>query len=126
MKGSVTKYTIKGSSRPRWRRRIDAGKDEKGHRLQPRLGGFKKESDANNEMRKHMDRISAAQSEDSRLVRQFGFATKQAAINAEAYRRIAEQEKDEQANTSCFVAPLPKTLAALLDEFFRQHVDKKL
>jgi integrase len=60
MKGSVTKYSITNSSRPRWRYRIDAGKDEQGHRLQPGKGGFRKEAEAEEAMRKHMDEIVLA------------------------------------------------------------------
>jgi len=59
MKGSVTKYTIKGSSRPRWRYRIDASKDEQGNRIQEGRGGFAKEGEASDAMRIHMDEIQA-------------------------------------------------------------------
>jgi hypothetical protein len=56
-----------------------------------------------------------------------GFATKGEAIAAEAARRIEEQHKCELAKAGASVAAeLPKTLAKLLDEFFRQHVDQKL
>jgi integrase len=59
--------------------------------------------------------------------REYGFATKQEAIDAEAKRRIEEQEKEERVDAgSPVAAPLPKTLATLLEEFFREHVDKKL
>jgi len=38
-----------------------------------------------------------------------------------------EQRKHELAKTGAsVVVPLPKTLAMLLEEFFRQHVDEKL
>src|ERR1700691_1297087 len=40
MKGSITKYTITGSSRPRWRFRIYTGKDEVGRKLYEGRGGF--------------------------------------------------------------------------------------
>jgi len=43
MKGSVTKYAIKGSSRPRWRYRVDACGDASGRRIQAGAGGFMKE-----------------------------------------------------------------------------------
>jgi len=60
-------------------------------------------------------------------VRQFGFATKQAAIDAEAKRRIEEQQKHELAKAGSGVAAdPPKTLAVLFEEFFLQHVEKKL
>jgi integrase len=61
MKGSVTKYTIVGSKRPRWRYRIDAGKDASGRRLQEGGGGFQKEGDAVEAMRTHMEKIRARQ-----------------------------------------------------------------
>lgn len=64
---------------------------------------------------------------DRTIIREYGFATKQAAIDAEAERRIEEQKKAEQAKAgSPVAAALPKTLAMLLEEFFRQHVDEKL
>src|SRR5712691_9865839 len=66
--------------------------------------------------RKKRDRISKA-----------GFATKQAAIEAEALRRVEEQKKRDIAQAGAsVVAALPKTLSMLLEEFFRQHVDQKL
>src|ERR1039458_6617583 len=53
-------------------------------------------------------------------VRGFGFATKRAAEDAEAKRRIEEQQKYELAKAGSGVAAAPpKTLATLLDEFFR-------
>ncbi|HYL36490.1 MAG TPA: hypothetical protein VEV17_11300 [Bryobacteraceae bacterium] len=60
-------------------------------------------------------------------VRQFGFATKGEAQDAEAARRIEEQKKFELAKAGAGVAAAPpKTLSMLLEEFFRQHVEKKL
>jgi len=65
--------------------------------------------------------------DDRRMVREFGFATMKEATDAEAKRRTEEQEKLERVEAgSPVVAPLPKTLKMLLDEFFEQHVDKKL
>jgi integrase len=58
MKGSVTKYAIKGSSRPRWRYRIDTGRDDV-HRIQKGAGGFIKESEAREAMDAHIERIKA-------------------------------------------------------------------
>jgi len=56
-----------------------------------------------------------------------GFATKGEAADAEVARRIEEQQKRELSKTGAIVdAELPKTLANLLEEFFRQHVDEKL
>jgi len=66
--------------------------------------------------RKKRDRISKA-----------GFATKQAAIEAEALRRVDEQKRRDiaQAGVSV-VAVLPKTLSMLIQEVFLQHFDQKL
>src|SRR6266446_336582 len=63
----------------------------------------------------------------SRPIRKFGFATKREAEDAEAQRRIEEQQKYELAKAGSGVAaPLPKTLAMLLTEFFCEHAEKKL
>lgn len=57
----------------------------------------------------------------------YGFATKSQATDAEAARRIEEQQKRELAKAGTRVAAgVPKTLSDLLDEFFRRHVDEKL
>ena len=64
---------------------------------------------------------------DRKRVIQGGFATKAAAANAEAERRVEEQKKREIAASGAPVTEaVPKTLSALLEEFFRQHVDEKL
>jgi hypothetical protein len=63
----------------------------------------------------------------SHPIRQFGFATKREAEDAEAARRVKEQQKYELAKVGSGVAAAPpKTLSMLLDEFFRRHVEKKL
>jgi integrase len=55
------------------------------------------------------------------------FTTKREAQDAEAQRRIEEQQKQDLAKAgSNVVGPLPRTLSMLLAEFFRQHVDVKL
>src|SRR5215813_13483364 len=60
-------------------------------------------------------------------IRQFGFATKQEAVDAEANRRIEEQQKYELAKAGSGVAAaVPKTLAMLFQEFLRQHAEEKL
>jgi len=65
--------------------------------------------------------------ESRRIIREYGFATKQEAVDAEAVRRIEEQKEYELAKAGAGVAAeVPKTLATLLDEFFRQHADEKL
>jgi integrase len=56
-----------------------------------------------------------------------GFATKGEAQQAEAIRRIEEQQKWEMARAGAIVvAQAPRTLGMLLEEFFTQHVDGKL
>lgn len=56
-----------------------------------------------------------------------GFATKKEATDAEIARQIEEQKKRELAKAGASVgAAPPKTLAMLLDEFIRQHVEEKL
>ncbi len=48
-----------------------------------------------------------------------GFATKREAEEAETNRRIEERDKEKMAKAGGPVdAPLPKTLAMLLEEFF--------
>lgn len=65
--------------------------------------------------------------EKRRRVKESGFATKQAAIDAEAARRIEEQKKYEMAKAGAgTAAEVPKTLATLLQEFIRQHAEEKL
>jgi len=66
--------------------------------------------------------------EERNEIRQFGFPTKQAATDAEAVRRIEEQKKFElrKAGAAGVAAALPKTLAMLFVEFFRQHAVDKL
>ena len=65
--------------------------------------------------------------QDRDRVSESGFATKREAEDAEAHRRLEEQQKLELAKAGAGVAsPLPKTLSMLLEEFFRQHVDQRL
>lgn len=64
---------------------------------------------------------------DRRVIKEAGFATKQAATDAEAVRRIEEQKKYEMAAAGSGVdAPVPATLSTLLAEFLRQHAEEKL
>ena len=71
---------------------------------------------------------NAGSTRDNRdIIRGFGYATKQEAIDAEAVRRIEEQKKAELAKAGSGVAAAPpKTLATLLCEFLVQHAEKKL
>ena len=61
-------------------------------------------------------------------VREFGFSTKQEAIDAEAARRIEEQKRRDLAKAGALViaAKVPTTLGGLLQEFLRQHAQEKL
>jgi integrase len=60
-------------------------------------------------------------------IRAFGFATKQAAIDAEAARRIEEQQRHEMNKAGAGVAAaVPTTLGTLLQEFLAQHAQEKL
>jgi integrase len=63
-----------------------------------------------------------------REIREFGFETKQAAIDAEAQRRVDEQQKYDlrKAGAVGVAAALPTTLGMLLQEFFRQHAEENL
>jgi integrase len=63
--------------------------------------------------------------EDRRQVTGSGYATRKEAIEAEAERRIEEQRKHEQQQRGG-VAPMPKTLDMLLQEFFAEHAERKL
>jgi integrase len=60
------------------------------------------------------------------LIKGSGFATKGEATDAEAARRIEEQQKLDLAKRGGVAEPVPTTLAMLLDEFFRQHAEEKL
>lgn len=61
-------------------------------------------------------------------IREFGFATKQEAVDAEVARRIEEQKKLElkKAGAAGVAAAMPTTLAMLLAEFMKQHAQEKL
>jgi hypothetical protein len=60
-------------------------------------------------------------------IREFGFATKQAAVDAEVVRRTEEQKKHELRKAGAGVAAaMPTTLAMLLEEFMKQHAQENL
>src|SRR5450759_3775199 len=61
-------------------------------------------------------------------IREFGFATKQAAVDAEVVRRTEEQKKYEMAKAGAagVAAAMPTTLAMLLAEFMKQHAEEHL
>jgi integrase len=71
--------------------------------------------------------LPGATRRDRKRIFATGFATKKEAGDAELARRIEEQKKRELAKDGVSVtAEVPKTLSALLNEFFAQHVDLKL
>jgi hypothetical protein len=59
MTGSITKYIIKGSRRPRWRFRIYTGKDDAGRKIYEGRGGFAKEGVARKDMNSRMAEIGS-------------------------------------------------------------------
>ena len=63
---------------------------------------------------------------DRKRVIKGGFATKGEAMDAEAKRRVELQQQRELTKAGSNVTEVPKTLALLMAEFFRQHVDGKL
>jgi integrase len=65
--------------------------------------------------------------EERTRITESGFSTKREAEDAEAIRRVEELRRQDLAKAGASIAaPIPKTLSALLEEFFRQHVDQKL
>ena len=66
--------------------------------------------------------------QNQNLITESGFATKQEATVAEAVRRTEEQKKVElaKAATGGVAAPMPTTLAMLLNEFMTQHAQENL
>jgi integrase len=60
------------------------------------------------------------------LIKGSGFATKGEATDAEAARRIEEQQNLDLAKRGGVAEPIPTTLKMLLDEFLRQHAEEKL
>lgn len=66
--------------------------------------------------------------EDRNQITESGFASKKEAMDAEAARRMDEQQRYELAKNGAVTvaAALPKTLAALLAEFMKQHAQENL
>jgi len=65
--------------------------------------------------------------ENRKIVQKWGFRTMKEAQDAEAARRIEEQQKYELAKAGSGVAAAPpKTLGMLLEEFHHQHAEEKL
>lgn len=57
MKGSITKYTVSGSSRPKWRYRLFIGLDTSGKQIRDGAAGYAKEADAARAMRSRIVEI---------------------------------------------------------------------
>src|SRR5579885_3867113 len=65
--------------------------------------------------------------ENRKLIQKSGFATKKEAQEAEAARRIDEQQRYQMEKSGAGVAAAaPTTLGMLLDEFMAQHAQEKL
>jgi len=75
----------------------------------------------------YMFSLPGSTRKDRRRISKGGFATRREAADAEAVRRIEEQQRLELAKAGSGVsAKPPRTLASLLEEFFKQHVDGNL
>jgi len=89
---------------------------------------FKRTYESGNTVWRYIFSAPGSTRQDRRLVEAVGFASKQAAIDAEAKRRTEELQKHELAKAGAgpVAAALPTTLAMLFQEFFRQHAEEKL
>src|SRR5450432_282538 len=75
----------------------------------------------------YMFSLPGSSRSDRRRISESGFPTKREAEDAEARRRVEEQQKLELARAGAGVAAKPPiTLMQLLTEFFAQHVDERL
>jgi integrase len=74
----------------------------------------------------YMFSLSGSTRKDRRRVSQSGFSTKRDAEDAEARRRIGEQQKADAAKRGSAAQRIPTTLAVLMEEFFAQHVEGQL
>src|SRR5713101_6036120 len=91
------------------------------------MPAFKKKNRSGKIVWAYMFSPAGATRDNRRRISKSGFSTKREAEDAEAQRRIDENQKRDLAKAGASVAgPLPKTLSMLLEEFFRQHVDQKL
>jgi hypothetical protein len=57
MKGCLTKYVVKGSSRPKWRYRVCTGKNKQGKKQFEGRAAFEKQADAASAMRQHLEEL---------------------------------------------------------------------
>jgi hypothetical protein len=66
--------------------------------------------------------------ENQNQITESGFESKKDAQDAEAARRIEEQRKYDLEKSGVLIVSreLPKTLATLLEEFFKQHAEENL
>jgi len=88
---------------------------------------FKRKYRSGKTIWRYMFNAPGSTREDRRWIAEVGFASKQEAVDAEAKRRSEELQKYELAKAGSGVAAAPpQTLAMLLDEFIRQHAEKKL
>jgi integrase len=88
---------------------------------------FKRKYRSGKTVWRYMFNAPGSTREERRWIEKVGFATKQEAKDAEAKRYLEEQQKYELARAGSPVAAAPPgTLATLLDEFIRQHAEKKL
>jgi integrase len=67
MKGSITKYTVRSSRRPKWRYRLCVGKDSAGKYLYTGRGGFAKEGEARDAMRRRIAEIQVERNAPAQL-----------------------------------------------------------
>jgi integrase len=64
--------------------------------------------------------------ENRHQITESGFSTKREAQVAEARRRVDEAQRRELVKAGRLDAPVPRTLATLLQEFFAEYAEKKL
>jgi hypothetical protein len=71
--------------------------------------------------------LPGATRDSRRIIRHFGFTTRQEAVRAESSRRLTEQQKCELAKAGADVdREVPKTLGVLLEDFFSHHACEHL
>ena len=100
MNGSISKYKVTGSSRPRWRYRIEVGTDADGKRIQQGKGGFKTQADTENALKAHIEDLQA------RAVAEFQAAIAAATPKPKTLRSWLAEWFDTYAPDKCS----PKTL----------------
>jgi integrase len=86
MKGSITKYRVKRKSRPKWRYRIYLGKDDQGKKVYAGKGGFDKETDAAEAMRRQIGALRVPVEASPQKAETLGFWL---SVWLERYRQLA-------------------------------------